>query len=134
ANQKGGTGKTTLATNLAGAFAADHRRVVLVDIDPQRSALEWAETRPEAVPQIPVLSLQGTEDAWRRALAPLRGADEVIIIDTGVRSSPESPTQQFPEDFAPVSPLLPLPGIQDTEAHHPQINQERCGENADTAG
>ncbi len=72
ANQKGGTGKTTLATNLAGAFAADRRRVVLVDIDPQRSALEWAETRPEAVPQIPVLSLQGAEDAWRRALAPPR--------------------------------------------------------------
>src|SRR5712691_4567947 len=72
------TGKTTLATNLAGAFAADHRRVVLVDIDPQRSALEWAETRPEAAPQIPVLSLQGTEDAWRRALAPLREAYEVI--------------------------------------------------------
>src|SRR5262245_66042824 len=88
ANQKGGTGKTTLATNLAGAFAADHRRVVLVDIDPQRSALDWSETRPEAVPQIPVLSLQGTEDAWRHALAPLQEAYEVIIIDTGGRISP----------------------------------------------
>src|SRR2546422_8436709 len=87
ANQKGGTGKTTLATNLAGAFAADHRRVVLVDIDPQRSALEWAETRPEVVPQIPVLSLQGTEDTWRRALAPLRETYEVIILDTGGRIS-----------------------------------------------
>src|SRR5207237_10295270 len=88
ANQKGGTGKTTLATNLAEAFAADCRRVVLVDIDPQRSALEWAETRPEVVPQIPVLSLQGTEDTWRRALAPLRETYEVIILDTGGRISP----------------------------------------------
>src|SRR4029450_4672896 len=88
ANQKGGTGKTTLATNLAGAFAADHRRVVLLDIDPQRSAPDGAEARPEAAPQIPVLSLQGTEDAWRRALAPLQEAYEVIIIDTGGRISP----------------------------------------------
>lgn len=44
-NQKGGTGKTTLAVHLAGELALQGRRVLLVDADPQASALDWAETR-----------------------------------------------------------------------------------------
>src|SRR5262249_6394735 len=123
ANQKGGTGKTTLATNLAGAFAADHRRVVLVDIDPQRSALEWAETRPEAVPQIPVLSLQGTEDAWRRALAPLREACEVIIIDTGGRISPAVRHAATVADLLLGPTLASLPHVRSTGTFYHQIIQ-----------
>ena len=123
ANQKGGTGKTTLATNLAGAFAADHRRVVLVDIDPQRSALEWAETRPEVVPQILVLSLQGTEDTWRQALAPLRETYEVIILDTGGRISPSVRNAVSMADFLLVPTLASLPDVRSTETFYHQIIQ-----------
>lgn len=47
-NQKGGTGKTTLAVHLAGELALQGRRVLLVDADPQASALDWAETRSRA--------------------------------------------------------------------------------------
>lgn len=48
ASQKGGAGKTTLATSLADALTLAGEAVLLIDLDPQRSALLWSET-PSAV-------------------------------------------------------------------------------------
>jgi chromosome partitioning protein len=44
-NQKGGVGKTTLGLHVAGAWAAQGKRVVVIDADPQGSALDWFEQR-----------------------------------------------------------------------------------------
>ena len=52
ANPKGGSGKTTLATNVAGWLAGKRQAVALQDLDPQRSSSEWLARRPELFPRI----------------------------------------------------------------------------------
>ena len=51
ASQKGGAGKTTLAVHLA-AEAANTQRVLLMDLDPQGSAMEWATRRGDRAPDV----------------------------------------------------------------------------------
>ena len=50
-SQKGGAGKTTLAVHLAAAAAA-RGRVLLMDVDPQGSAMEWANRRGDKAPDV----------------------------------------------------------------------------------
>ncbi len=56
ANPKGGCGKTTLATNLAGYLAGQNQRVVMWDLDRQKSSLNWLALRPADLPMITRLS------------------------------------------------------------------------------
>jgi chromosome partitioning protein len=52
ANPKGGVGKSTLSTNLAGYFAANGEWVALADLDKQQSSHEWLSLRPAGLPAI----------------------------------------------------------------------------------
>ncbi len=51
-NPKGGVGKSTIATNLAGYFANQGKAVMLGDVDKQQSAREWLKLRPAQVAPI----------------------------------------------------------------------------------
>ena len=52
ANSKGGSGKTTIATNLAGYFASLGKHVMLSDLDRQQSSAQWLKRRPVELPEI----------------------------------------------------------------------------------
>lgn len=61
ANPKGGCGKTTLATNLAGYLASQNHRVVMWDLDQQKSSLSWLALRSSELPTITRLGLERGE-------------------------------------------------------------------------
>lgn len=63
ANPKGGCGKTTLATNLAGYFARQGHRVMLGDIDRQQSSREWLRLRSDLLPPIRSWDIEPGEPA-----------------------------------------------------------------------
>lgn len=101
-NPKGGCGKSTVATNIAGYFAVDGKRVALADCDAQQSSRDWLAIRPESAASIKVAEVKaGRIDVPRRT--------EILIIDT-----PAALHGQKLANYARVSqtiimPLMPSP-------------------------
>lgn len=79
-NQKGGVGKTTLATHIAGELALRGQHVVLLDADPQGSSLDWTQRRSQQGLQrlFSAVSL-ARETLHQEAPELARRADHVII-------------------------------------------------------
>ncbi len=87
--EKGGTGKTTLATNLAALRKGHGHDVLLVDTDPQGSASAWTQSRDEAgvLPGVPCVQKFGK--GLQAAVRDLAARYEDLIIDAGGRDSIE---------------------------------------------
>ncbi|MEM8631218.1 MAG: ParA family partition ATPase [Pseudomonadota bacterium] len=83
AQQKGGSGKTTLAANLAIAFMLDGKSVAILDTDPQGSLGRWFMLRRDVTGDAPGMDF-ATASAWGVSyeVEKLRKANDIVIIDT----------------------------------------------------
>jgi chromosome partitioning protein len=82
-NPKGGSGKTTIAINLASYFASRQQSPVLMDFDPQGSSLRWVKKRQPTQPPIHVIAAFEKDSRTTRAFQ-LRVPDNSthVIVDT----------------------------------------------------
>lgn len=84
---KGGSGKTTLCTNLAVIRALQGKRVLLVDADDQRSASDWAEHREGLGITTPWTTIQLNGASVRTQIMKMAKDYDDILIDTGGRDT-----------------------------------------------
>jgi chromosome partitioning protein len=121
-NQKGGTGKTTVATNLATLFAGQAGEVLLVDADPQQSALEWQRDRPAHLPQVSVIGLPAPN--LHREIPRLQTKYGIILIDGGGRVTATARATVAVADFLLVPTLASLPDARSTQRFFQEVVEE----------
>jgi chromosome partitioning protein len=102
-NSKGGCGKSTIATNLATHFAAGGHKVVLADYDPQRTSLDWLDTRPADLPKI------GGVAAFDEGLRSVPRGTDVLVIDAPARTHGSEMNELVRRAETILVPVMPSP-------------------------
>lgn len=113
-NAKGGSGKSTIATNLASHYADEGYRVMLADFDPQHSSLDWLAARPVGMPGI--IGYDASEGGFRSP----RNVD-YLIQDTPAGLRGKELSSMLRRAHSVIIPILPSP--IDMRAATPFIQQ-----------
>jgi chromosome partitioning protein len=130
-NQKGGSGKTTVAMHLAGALARRDGRVLVVDADPQGTATRWASSAPDENPfPATVAGLAAAGGKVHREVRKFVEDYDYIVVDCP--PAVESPVPQSALLVADVAlvPIIPSPpdlwagvGIRELISNMADINE-----------
>ncbi len=107
-NPKGGSGKSTVAANLAAYFASQERKTALMDFDQQASAMRWVHNRPQERPYIYSVAAFATNPRVTRSFQ-LRIPPEVrqLVVDTPAALSSQRLSQFTRGAHAILVPVLP---------------------------
>ena len=115
ANPKGGVGKSTLATNIAGCLAAQGHAVMLGDVDRQQSSRIWLGLRPASAPAIKTWDV-----AHDSVVRPPKGVTHVVLdTPAGLHGKRLDEVMKLADKV-----LVPLqPSIFDIHATHDFLRQ-----------
>lgn len=101
-NSKGGSGKSTIATNLASYYASRGKKTILVDCDPQKSSLDWLDARPGGHRLI--TGIDGSMGNYR-----IPRSSEFAIYDTPAAVYGKNLTALLRRAESIIIPVLPSP-------------------------
>ena len=101
-NSKGGSGKSTVATNLASYYASDGKKVVLADFDPQASSLEWLAARSTGRKSI--LGIDASKGSFR-----VPRSVDYVIYDTPAAVHGKDLSALLRRAQSIIIPVLPSP-------------------------
>jgi chromosome partitioning protein len=104
-NQKGGAGKTTLATNIASGIVFRGARVVIADSDPQGSARDWVAANGDSKVSVMGLDRVG---ALSQGLKSLANDYDVVIVD-GAPSVDQLAAEAIKSSDLVLIPVQPSP-------------------------
>lgn len=108
-NGKGGCGKTTIASNLAVAYACQGTQVALLDNDPQASSTHWASLRDDALPPVHLVAKHERTTMYQTQAFQHRlpNDTEVVIIDGHSNARGRDLESLLRETDVILVPLLP---------------------------
>jgi chromosome partitioning protein len=107
-NPKGGSGKTTVASNLAACFAASGHRPALLDLDPQGSSTRWLRKRSENQPPIHgIAAFERSANVTRSWQLRIPAECTTVIVDTPAALTAQSLPEITRGADAVLVPVMP---------------------------